>query len=227
MKFGIIVFPGSNCERDSYDAVTQGLNEEAVYLWHQDTDLNGVDAIILPGGFSYGDYLRSGALARFSPIMQSVKTFANQGRPVLGICNGFQVLTEAALLPGTLTRNTSLQFLCQNVSMRVENNTTRFTRHYESGQTITIPVAHAEGNYFAEPEVIDYLEENEQVVFRYTDDINGSINRIAGITNTPGNVLGMMPHPERTLWPGAQSSGDGLKLFQSLHQSILESLASI
>ncbi len=227
MKFGIVVFPGSNCERDSFDAAVRALNEEAVYLWHQDTDLQGVDAVILPGGFSYGDYLRSGALARFSPMLNSVRTFAEQGRPVLGICNGFQVLTESHLLPGALTRNTSLQFLCRQVALTVENTKTLYTHQYTQGQTITLPIAHAEGNYFAQPDTIKQLEDNHQVVFRYAEDVNGSINRIAGICNKAGNVLGMMPHPERNLWKQTQWTGEGRPLFDSLYTSILKTLASV
>ncbi len=227
MKFGIVVFPGSNCERDSLDAAVRSLEAEAVYLWHQDTDTNGVDAIILPGGFSYGDYLRSGALARFSPVLNAVKSFSEAGRPVLGICNGFQVLTEANLLPGALTRNTSLQFLCDQVELKVENANTLFTHQYAQGQVITLPIAHAEGNYFAEADTIKELEDNGQVVFRYEDEVNGSVQGIAGICNKAGNVLGMMPHPERNLWKQAQWSGEGRPLFESLQASILKTLASL
>jgi phosphoribosylformylglycinamidine synthase subunit PurQ / glutaminase len=220
MKFGIIVFPGSNCERDCADAITRYLNEKAVYLWHQDTDLQGAECIILPGGFSYGDYLRSGAIARFSPIMQSVQQFAEQGRPVLGICNGFQILTEAGLLPGALRRNEALRFLCDRSLLTVENNQTIFTQTYQANQVIELPVAHAEGNYYADADTIKRLEDQNQVVFRYQDDINGSVNRIAGIVNNKGNVLGMMPHPERNLWPSELWSGEGRKLFASIISAI-------
>jgi len=225
MKFGIVVFPGSNCERDCHDAVTLYMKEQAVYLWHNDTDLAGVDCIILPGGFSYGDYLRSGALARFSPVMDSIRAFAVRGGPVIGICNGFQVLTEAHLLPGALMKNTSLEFQCQHVAMTVENNRTPFTTAYQAGQIITLPIAHAEGNYHADPEVIARLEGNGQVAFRYTSDVNGSVNRIAGICNERGNVLGMMPHPERNLWPQDNNwNGDGRGVFDSILRSALQAV---
>jgi phosphoribosylformylglycinamidine synthase I len=224
MKFGIVVFPGTNCDRDLADAVRLHLKEEAVFLWHQDTDLRNVDCVLLPGGFSYGDYLRSGALARFSPIMESVRTFAEKGGLVLGICNGFQILTEARLLPGALRRNTSLQFQCEHVELTIENNQTRFTSLYQPGQTVTLPIAHAEGNFYAEPDVIARLEDNHQVVFRYVKDVNGSVNRIAGICNKRGNVLGMMPHPERNLWPSTQFNGDGRGVFDSLLHATLSAL---
>lgn len=229
MKFGIVVFPGSNCERDMQDAIRLYLNEEAVFLWHNDTDLQGVDCILLPGGFSYGDYLRSGAIARFSPVMESVKAFANKGGPVLGVCNGFQVLTEAHLLPGALMKNASLQFQCKAVTLRVENTKTPFSQTYQAGQRIQLPIAHAEGNYYAEPDVIARLEDNHQVIFRYEEDVNGSINRIAGISNEKGNVVGMMPHPERNLWPteasqGANWNGDGRGVFDSILKSAVHAL---
>ncbi len=221
MKFGVVVFPGSNCEKDMADAVRLHLKEEAVFLWHDDTDLQGVDAILLPGGFSYGDYLRSGAIARFSPVMESVKAFADQGGPVLGICNGFQVLTEAHLLPGALMRNQSLKFQCQHVEVQVENNRSAFSNAYRQGQVLQLPIAHADGNFFADPDVVQRLEDNHQVVFRYTQDVNGSVNRIAGICNEKGNVVGMMPHPERNLWAaspnhGANWNGDGQGVFDSV-----------
>ncbi len=219
MKFGVVVFPGSNCERDMADAVHLYLKEEVIYLWHDDTDIKNVDCLLLPGGFSYGDYLRSGAIARFSPIMESVRAFADKGGPVLGVCNGFQILTEAKLLPGALMKNSSLNFQCGSVELRVENNRTPFTHAYENGASITLPIAHAEGNFYAEADEIATLEDNHQVVFRYKQDVNGAAERIAGICNKRGNVLGMMPHPERNLWPSEQSlnwNGDGGKLFQSL-----------
>lgn len=230
MKFGIVVFPGSNCERDCQDAITQYLKADAVYLWHNDTDLKGVDCILLPGGFSYGDYLRSGAIARFSPVMESVKVFADKGGPVIGICNGFQVLTEAHLLPGALLKNTSLQFQCEHVEMVVENNRTLFTTAYTAGQIIRLPIAHAEGNFYAEPDVISRLEDNGQVVFRYATDVNGAVNRIAGICNERGNVVGMMPHPERNLWPtpgqqGGNWNGDGRGVFDSIIKAGLKAVA--
>jgi phosphoribosylformylglycinamidine synthase I len=230
MKFGIVVFPGSNCERDCQDAVVNYLKEEAVYLWHNDTDLKGADCIILPGGFSYGDYLRSGAIARFSPVMESIREFADKGGPVIGICNGFQVLTEAHLLPGALLKNTSLQFQCEHVEMVVENNRTPFTTAYAAGQTIRLPIAHAEGNFYAEPDVVARLEDNGQVVFRYTEDVNGAVNRIAGICNERGNVVGMMPHPERNLWPtggsrGGNWTGEGRGVFDSILKAGVQALA--
>jgi phosphoribosylformylglycinamidine synthase len=221
MKFGIVVFPGSNCERDLADAIRLHLQEESVYLWHQDTDLKGVDCVLLPGGFSYGDYLRSGAIARFSPVMESVRVFADRGGPVLGICNGFQILTESHLLPGALMKNVSLQFQCEHVELTVENNKTCFTSKYQAGQTIQLPIAHAEGNFYAEPDVIARLEDNHQVVLRYTRDVNGSVHRIAGICNERGNVVGMMPHPERNLWASASFNGDGKGVFDSILQSAL------
>jgi phosphoribosylformylglycinamidine synthase len=221
MKFGIVVFPGSNCERDLADAIRLHLKEEAVFLWHQDTDLQNVDCVLLPGGFSYGDYLRSGAIARFSPVMESVRTFADKGGPVMGICNGFQILTESHLLPGALMKNASLQFQCEHVELTVENNKTLFTSDYQAGQTITLPIAHAEGNFYAEPDVIARLEDNHQVVLRYKQDVNGSVNRIAGICNERGNVLGMMPHPERNLWASSSFNGDGKGVFDSLLKSAL------
>jgi phosphoribosylformylglycinamidine synthase len=221
MKFGIVVFPGSNCEKDMADAVSLYLKEDVVFLWHDDADLKGVDAVLLPGGFSYGDYLRSGALARFSPVMESVRLFADKGGPVLGVCNGFQVLTEAHLLPGALMRNQSLKFQCQQVQVVVETTRTPFSSAYQTGQTLQLPIAHADGNFFADVDVIDRLENNQQVVLRYTQEVNGSVNRIAGICNEKGNVVGMMPHPERNLWPttqaqGANWNGDGQGVFDSI-----------
>jgi phosphoribosylformylglycinamidine synthase I len=209
-KVGIVVFPGSNCERDCEDAVIEVMGAKPVFLWHREADLQGVDMVILPGGFSYGDYLRCGAIARFSPIMQSVVDFAAQGRPVLGICNGFQILTEAGLLPGSLVKNRSLRFLCEHVTMTVETTDTPYTQGYERGQEITLPVAHAEGNFVADADTLAALEDGGQIVFRYTQDINGACQQIAGIVNASKNVLGMMPHPERQL------VGDGRTLFQSL-----------
>lgn len=221
MKFGVVVFPGSNCEKDMADAVRLYLKEEAVFLWHDQADLQGVDAVLLPGGFSYGDYLRSGAIARFSPVMDSVKAFADKGGPVLGVCNGFQVLTEAHLLPGALMRNQSLKFQCHQVEVTVESNRSTFTSAYQAGQALRLPIAHADGNYFADADTLQRLEDNHQVVLRYTADVNGSVNRIAGICNEKGNVVGMMPHPERNLWPtsaaqGANWNGDGQGVFDSV-----------
>ncbi|MGE0200481.1 MAG: phosphoribosylformylglycinamidine synthase subunit PurQ [Candidatus Melainabacteria bacterium] len=216
MKFGIVVFPGSNCERDCHDATTLVLGQPTEYLWHDETDLNGADCIILPGGFSYGDYLRSGAIARFSPIMAEVQRHADQGGLVIGICNGFQVLTESGLLPGALRRNSGLRFQCDRVAMTVETTDTPFTNAYQPGQTITLPIANGDGSYYADPEVLQQLEDNQQVVFRYAEDVNGSLNRIAGICNAKRNVLGMMPHPERNLWPSEIWTGEGRGVFDSI-----------
>ncbi len=224
MKFGVIVFPGSNCDRDIV-SVTDGILDQPTRLvWHQDTDLSDIDVIVIPGGFSYGDYLRCGAIARFSPVMNSVLEHAQQGKLVLGICNGFQILTEVGLLPGALIRNRNLHFICDRLPIRVENNQTPWTQGYSSGQVLTLPIAHGEGRYYADADTLKALEDNHQVVFRYssssgeTEDIynpNGSLNNIAGITNLTGNVLGMMPHPERASDP-ILGSTDGRVLFQSL-----------
>ncbi len=224
MKFGIVVFPGSNCDHDAYHVAKHVAGQEAVFLWHKTTDLEGVDAIILPGGFSYGDYLRAGAIARFSPIMKEVVRFAKAGGPVLGICNGFQILLESGLLPGALLRNESLNFVCKYVHIRVENTDSIFTRSLFRGQILRIPVAHGEGNYYADEETIQELEGNNLVVFRYSTDAgeitracnpNGSVNNIAGITHPTLNVLGMMPHPERCA-EDILGSSDGLGIFHSL-----------
>lgn len=206
MKFGIIVFPGSNCDHDCYHAVKHIFGQKAEYIWHKETSLKGFDCLILPGGFSYGDYLRTGAIARFSPVMQEVAMFAKRGGLVIGICNGFQILTEAGLLPGVLMRNKTLKFICQNINIRVENNKTIFTKTYQKNQVLNIPIAHADGNYFADKDTVKRLEENNQVIFRYSDqdgkitedaNPNGSVNNIAAIINEKGNVFGTMPHPER------------------------------
>ena len=224
MKFGIVTFPGSNCDYDAYHAVVDRLGEEATYLWHKDHDLQGADVVILPGGFSYGDYLRAGAIARFSPIMREVVAHAGRGGPVLAICNGFQIACEAQLLPGALLRNAGLQFICDVVRLRVENAETRFTDRYAAGQVLRIPIAHGEGRYAADDATLDRLEGDGLVVFRYvgaTGDptpascANGSARNIAGIINAEGNVLGMMPHPERAVDP-LLGSEDGLALFESL-----------
>jgi phosphoribosylformylglycinamidine synthase subunit PurQ / glutaminase len=224
MKMGVVTFPGSNCDYDCYRAVKDALGAEAVYLWHRDHDLQGVDAVFLPGGFSYGDYLRAGAIAALSPIMREVKAFAAAGGPVAGICNGFQILCEAGLLPGALVRNRSLKFRSRPVHLLVERADTAFTSAYEVGQVLQVPIAHGEGCYFADPALLDGLEANGQVVFRYcTEDglvapaanPNGSARAIAGIINAEGNVLGMMPHPERAVEP-LLGSTDGIGLFRSL-----------
>ena len=215
MKFAIVTFPGSNCDYDAYHAVTEHLGCQAEYVWHKDTDLRGADVVILPGGFSYGDYLRSGAIARFSPVMREVAAHAKRGAPVLAICNGFQIACEAGLLPGALVRNQSLQFISAPVTIAVENATTMFTNLYRKGEELVIPIAHGDGRYVAAPETLDRLEAEGQVVFRYRGNPNGSERDIAGVINEGGNVLGLMPHPERAM-ESALGSSDGLRLFESL-----------
>src|SRR5690606_16642859 len=215
MKFAVIVFPGSNCDLDMYHAVKDELGEEAEYVWHDSKDLSSYDGILLPGGFSYGDYLRCGAIAQSSPVMDEVKKAAEAGKPVLGICNGFQILTEAGLLPGVLLRNKNLKFMCRTVGLKVENANTLFTNEYMAGQEIQIPIAHGEGNYYCDDATYDQLKNNNQIVFSYADDFNGSRNNIAGIVNKRGNVLGMMPHPERAVSELIGGS-DGLALFKSI-----------
>ncbi len=219
-RVAIPVFPASNCDRDLWDAATEVMGAEAVFVWHQETTLAGFDAVLIPGGFSYGDYLRAGALARFSPIMQAVKELAEDGKPVIGICNGFQILTESGLLPGALTRNAGLCFQCRTVSLRVENNHTPFTHNYQSGQKITLPIAHAEGNYTASPETLAKLNDNKQVIFRYVDEVNGSAEKIAGICNQSRTILGMMPHPERNIFDGGTWTREGRLLFESLKHAL-------
>lgn len=216
MKFGVIVFPGSNCDRDVAYITRDLLHQPTRMIWHEETDISGLDTIIIPGGFSYGDYLRCGAIARFSPVMQATIAHAQQGKFVLGICNGFQVLTEAGLLPGALVRNRDLHFICDRVPLRVENNTLPWTQVYSPQQIITLPIAHGEGSYYADAETLAELEQHKQVLFRYHgDNPNGSLNHIAGICNRQGNVLGMMPHPERAADP-LLGNTDGLGLFQGL-----------
>ena len=223
MKFGIVTFPGSNCDHDAYYAVVEKLSEQAVYLWHKTHDLQGSDVIILPGGFSYGDYLRSGAIARFSPIMTEVVAHAKRGGPVLCICNGFQIACEAGLLPGALLRNITLKFLGASLRLRVENTDTMFTNRYEAGQVLTMPVAHGDGRYTADDATLDRLEGEGRVVFRYLGEVNapavrnpnGSMRDIAGIISAEGNVMGLMPHPERAL-DAALGSTDGLGMFESM-----------
>jgi phosphoribosylformylglycinamidine synthase I len=224
VRFGIVTFPGSNCDYDAFHAVQDVLGEEAFYLWHRGHDLQNADVVVLPGGFSYGDYLRAGAIARFSPIMREVIAHARRGAPVLAVCNGFQIACEAGLLPGALLRNASLSFVCESVRLRVETSDTRFTSEYEQGQILRVPIAHGEGRYTADAETLDRLEGEGRVVFRYvaadgepapTANPNGSMRHIAGIVNETGNVLGMMPHPERAVDP-LLGSRDGLPLFESL-----------
>jgi len=224
MKFGIVTFPASNGDYDAYRAVVDGIGEEATFLWHKDHDLQQSDVVILPGGFSYGDYLRPGAIARLSPIMREVVAFVHRGGPVLAICNGFQIACEAGLLPGALLRNESLKFVSETVSVRVESTETLFSNRYEAGQVLRIPIAHGDGRYTADQQTVDRLEGEGRVVFRYVGgpgdadewwSPNGSTRAIAGIVNDAGNVLGMMPHPERAFDPLLGSS-DGLGIFESV-----------
>ena len=224
MKFAIVVFPGSNCDHDAYHAVKHVLGQEAQFVWHKETSLAGADAVVLPGGFSHGDYLRTGAIARFSPVMQAVGEFARKGGPVLGICNGFQILLEAGLLPGAMLRNRDLKFHCEHVGIRVEQTDTPFTSRASRGQVLRIPVAHGEGNYYADPEVLRQIESSGRVVFRYCDpdgqitdaaNPNGAANNIAGICSESRNVVGLMPHPERAC-ERALGSSDGLVILESV-----------
>ena len=225
MKFAVIVFPGSNCDHDAYHAAKHVLGHDAEFVWHKETSLGGADVVILPGGFAHGDYLRTGAIARFSPIMATVKSFADAGNPVLGVCNGFQILLEAGLLPGAMLRNRGLKFICEHVSVRVEETDTPFTSVCAKGQILRIPINHGEGNYFAPDDVLDALERDRRVIFRYVDastgqpsaaaNPNGAARNIAGICSERRNVVGMMPHPERACEP-MLGSGDGLVLFESV-----------
>ena len=224
MKFAIVVFPGSNCDHDAYHAVKHVLGHEAEFVWHKESSLRGADVVVLPGGFSHGDYLRTGAIARFSPVMTAVADFARSGGPVLGICNGFQILCEAGLLPGAMLRNRDLKFHCEQVWIRIEQTDTPFTTRGHSGQVLRIPIAHGEGNYYAEPAVASALEASRRVIFRYCDatgqitdaaNPNGALNGIAGICSEDRNVVGLMPHPERAC-ETALGSADGLVLFESV-----------
>lgn len=228
MTFAVITFPGSNCDQDAFHAAKDVFGERAEYVWHKETDLKGADVVILPGGFAHGDYLRCGAMARFSPIMAAVQAFAARGGPVLGICNGFQVLLEAGLLPGAMLRNRSLKFQCEFVHLRVEQTDTPFTLSSRKGQVLRIPIAHGEGNYFAAPDVIARLEANRQVIFRYTTqdgriadeaNPNGSVAAIAGLCNESRNVVGLMPHPERAC-ESILGSADGRVMFESVIQFV-------
>jgi phosphoribosylformylglycinamidine synthase len=224
MRFGVIVFPGSNCDEDAHHAARDVFGQEAAYLWHKDTDLKGADVLILPGGFAHGDYLRTGAMARFSPIMGPVRAFAERGGPVLGICNGFQILLEAGLLPGAMLRNRGLKYRCEHVHLRVEQTDTPFTNSARTGQVLRIPIGHGEGNYFAPAEMLKTIEANRQVVLRYTDfggalnddwNPNGSVNAIAAVCNERRNVVGMMPHPERAC-EALLGGVDGRVIFESV-----------
>ena len=227
-KFGVVVLPGSKCDHDTYYVLRKIIDVEVVFLWHKQTSLDSCDVLILPGGFSYGDYLRTGAISRFSPIMNEVIKFANKGGYVLGICNGFQILLEAGLLPGIMIRNESLNFVCKDIYLKVENKKTNYTRAINGNKVLKIPIAHGEGNYFTDEKTLKQLEDNQQIVFRYclnngsvTADANpnGSINNIAGIMNKKGNVLGMMPHPERCSDP-VLGKTDGSLIFNSLVNNI-------
>jgi phosphoribosylformylglycinamidine synthase len=216
----VIVFPGSNCDRDLAVALEQVTGARPAMVWHRETELpDGLDLIAIPGGFSYGDYLRSGAMAARSPVMGAVKAAAERGVAVLGVCNGFQILTEAGLLPGALMRNANLHFVCRDVILKVESSQTAFTSRYEAGEDITIPIAHHDGNYQADPDTLDRLEGEGRIAFRYADEVNGSARAIAGIVNEAGNVLGMMPHPERMVEP-AHGRTDGRRLFEGLLEAI-------
>jgi phosphoribosylformylglycinamidine synthase len=229
MKFGVIVFPGSNCDHDAYHVVSKHVGQPVDFVWHRETNLDAFDAVIIPGGFSYGDYLRAGALARFSPVMNSVKEFASRGKLVFGICNGFQILCESGLLPGALIRNRGLHFICEHLNVRVETTETPFTSELKSGNVLSIPIAHAEGNYVCDDETFSQLENNNRVIFRYSEpdgkisdeaNPNGSRANIAGICNEARNVLGMMPHPERAC-EELLGSNDGREIFRSLANTIL------
>ena len=227
MKFGVVVFPGSNCDHDTYHVLNHVLGQETVLVWHRDTDLHDIDAVIIPGGFSYGDYLRCGAIAKFSPVMQSVRRHAESGKLLLGICNGFQILQEASMLPGVMLRNAGLKFVCEHVYLRTENDQVPFTRGCEKGQLLKMPVAHNEGNFFISPAGLDELKKNGQILFRYSDSQgrvtreaspNGALENIAGVSNRQGNIMGLMSHPERAS-ESSLGSQDGLFLFRSMVES--------
>ncbi|HML17440.1 MAG TPA: phosphoribosylformylglycinamidine synthase subunit PurQ [Bryobacteraceae bacterium] len=224
MRFGVVVFPGSNCDHDAWYAITHNLGRPAEFIWHDSPSLGAVDAVILPGGFSYGDYLRCGAIAKFSPVMAAVKKFAADGGLVLGICNGFQILTESGLLPGALLRNRDLKFVCRDVKLRVETANTPFTASASRGQILRVPVAHGDGCYFADPATLDLLEKEDRVVLRYLDNPNGSLGDIAGICNERRNVMGMMPHPERAA-DALMGSTDGRVIFESMVRSLVAAAA--
>jgi phosphoribosylformylglycinamidine synthase len=222
MKFGVVVFPGSNCDHDAWYALSANLGQKADFIWHDSTNLSGFDAIILPGGFSYGDYLRCGAIARFSPVMTAVKKFAADGGLVAGFCNGFQILTEVGLLPGALIRNKGLHFICKTVELVAETSNSPYTNQLQKGQILRIPIAHGEGCYTADEKTLDALEAEDRIAFRYRENPNGSARAIAGVLNAQRNVLGMMPHPERASDP-LMPSTDGLAIFHSLLTSFVRS----
>jgi len=233
MKFGVVVFPGSNCDHDAWYALGKVLHQPVEFLWHQSEQVKGFDAILLPGGFSYGDYLRTGAIARFSPVMRAVEQFARGGGLVLGICNGFQILCEAGLLPGVLQRNAGMRFVCKQVHIRVETTDTPFTAAAKNGQVLQVPIAHGDGNYYCDAATLVELERNKQIVFRYTTpdgregaaaNPNGSLANIAGVCNLGRNIVGLMPHPERAV-ETALGSADGLVIFRSLIESLIKQAA--
>ncbi len=234
MKFGVLVFPGSNCDHDAYNVIAEIAHQPVQFLWHDSEDLGGVDAVLVPGGFAYGDYLRTGAIARFSPVMQAVNRFADAGGLVLGICNGFQILTEAGLLPGALMRNAGLKYICKQVHLRTETTDSAFTNQLAKGEVLQIPIGHMEGNYYCDPETLRQLEAEDRIAFRYSTPAgeitteanpNGSLGNIAGILNANRNVLGMMPHPDRSS-ETLLGSADGLKIFTSLIGTGIDALAS-
>ncbi len=227
-KAAVVVFPGSNCDADCWHAINDVMKCPVEFVWHKEADLKGADLVILPGGFSYGDYLRCGAIARFSPVMKEVVRHARRGGPVIGICNGFQILLESGLLPGAMLRNRTLRFICRHVFLRTENNRTLFTRAFQPGEVVRIPIAHGEGNYVCDEHTLERLEENRQIVFRYCSENgetgdefnpNGSLSHIAGIVNEQGNVLGMMPHPERAS-ESILGSADGKRIWQSVFDAL-------
>ena len=226
MKAGVIVFPGSNCDHDAWYAVNENLHGRAEFIWHDSANLGDIDAVILPGGFSYGDYLRCGAIARFSPVMKAVKKFAADGGLVLGICNGFQILVEAGLLPGALLRNHELTFICREVQLRTETTASPFTSKLQKGSVLRVPIAHGEGQYFADERTLDELDAEDRVAFRYVDNPNGSARSIAGILNRERNVMGMMPHPERACDP-LMGSTDGLGILESMLQTTISAVPAL
>jgi phosphoribosylformylglycinamidine synthase I len=220
MKFGVVIFPGSNCDHDCYYAIESVIGKPVEFIWHQDTSVKGFDAIILPGGFAYGDYLRTGALAKFSPVMKAIGEFANKGGLVYGICNGFQILTEAGLLPGALLRNVTMKYICKFVELRTETTNTPYTNLLKRGQILRVPIGHGEGNFFADADTLQRIEDNDQVVFRYVENPNGSLHDIAGIVNEKRNVLGMMPHPDRSS-EAILGSADGKLIFESMVNALV------
>jgi phosphoribosylformylglycinamidine synthase len=226
IKFGVVVFPGSNCDHDAHHAATDVLGQDAEFLWHKDASLKGADVIVLPGGFAHGDYLRTGAIARFSPVMNAVTDFAASGGPVVGICNGFQVLTEAGLLPGALQKNVGLTFLCETVELRVETSASVLTGLASPGAVLRVPINHFEGNYVCDPDTLRRLRDEDRVILRYVDNPNGSFDDIAGIANESGNVVGLMPHPERASDP-IIGSGDGVVLLRSLLAAAADTRATL